>query len=133
MNQVMGRSNRRLGDRTRTISLVEVEFGEPELVGRFRKHAVPSKGRVLDISVTGALIEARTSDELRVGGRVRLVLDGMVGTVLVRQIRPTAFEGVSNYGVSFFDLPHEMTQRVHELVGRDRPDRVLQHYWDRTG
>ena len=125
----MGQANRRLGDRKRT-SYVEVEFGEPELVGRFRKVAVPSTGRLIDISVTGALVEAKASTELRVGSRVRLVLEGMEGVVVVRQIRPTALDGIAHYGVAFFDLPHDMTQRVHELVGSDRPDLQLQRIWD---
>ncbi|MHB1139570.1 MAG: PilZ domain-containing protein [Microthrixaceae bacterium] len=128
----MGHSNRRLGERKHTPGFVQVEFGEPEVVGRFRKHLVPPTGRLLDISVTGALIEARTTDRVRVGSRVRLVIDAMEGTVVVRQIRPTALEGVSNYGVAFFELPHEMTQRVHEIVGRDRPDSRLQRVWDGT-
>ncbi len=126
----MGHANRRLGERKRTPGLVQVELGEPEVVGRFRKHLVPTTGRLLDISVTGALIEAPTTDRLRVGAKVRLVLDGMEGIVVVRQIRPTALEGVANYGVAFFELPHEMTQRVHEIVGRDRPDAQLQRVWD---
>lgn len=129
----MGHANRRLGDRKRTLSLVQVEFGEPELVGRFKKHLVPSVGRVLDISVTGALIEARTSERIRVGSRVRLVMDGHEGVVHIRQIRPTALDGISNYGVAFYDLPHELTLKVHQLVGSDRPDRQLQRIWDGVG
>lgn len=129
----MGHANRRIGDRKRATTLVPVEFGEPELVGRFRKQLVPSMGRLIDISVTGASIEACTSPQLRVGSRVRFVLEGMEGVVLVRQIRPTALDGITNYGVAFYDLPHELTQRVHELVGRDRDDRQLQRIWDGIG
>ena len=126
----MGSVNRRIGDRKPPPSPVEVEFGETRMEGRLRKRPVPPIGRLLDISVTGASIEACTSDQMRVGSRVRFALDGMDGVVVVRRIRPTALEGISTYGVAFYDLPHELTLRVHELVGRDRPDTQMQRIWD---
>jgi len=126
----MGSSNRRIGERKPPPHLVQVEFGAPRLVGWLKKKPIPSIGRLLDVSVTGASIEAYTSERIRVGSRVRFVLDGMEGVVLVRRIRPTALEGVSNYGVAFYDVPHDLTTRVHELVGRDRPDTQLQQIWD---
>ncbi len=79
----------------------------------------PEPAGLLDLSVSGARIMARTSDDLAVGDWTMVTIRGATGPVVVRRIAPATTEGFSHYGLEFLDPLSPLTQLVHtELAAR---------------
>lgn len=71
---------------------------------------------LLDLSVSGCRIMARTTDDLAVGDWTMVSIRGRSGPVIVRRILPSRQEGFSQYGLEFLDPMSELTQLVHEEI-----------------
>lgn len=78
----------------------------------------PERAGLLDLSVSGARIMARTSSDLSVGDWTTVSIRGRSGPVIVRRILPSRQEGFSQYGIEFLDPMSELTQLVHEELAR---------------
>lgn len=78
----------------------------------------PERAGLLDLSVSGARIMARTSDDLKVGDWTNVSIRGRSGPVIVRRIVPSRQQGFSQYGIEFLDPLSELTQLVHEELAR---------------
>lgn len=78
----------------------------------------PERAGLLDLSVSGARIMARTSPDLRVGDWTNVSIRGRSGPVIVRRILPSRQTGFSQYGIEFLDPMSELTQLVHEELAR---------------
>ncbi len=97
-----------------------MEWGVPEPTRR-RRRASPETAWLVDLSVTGASIEAPRSDNLRVGHRIRVALDGHPGTVVIRRIAPTSSEWTLRYGVEFVELEPALADLLRRILEEDRP------------
>lgn len=73
---------------------------------------------LLDLSVSGARIMARTTDSIAVGDWTMVSIRGRSGPVIVRRILPSRQEGFSQYGLEFLDPMSPLTQLVHEELAR---------------
>lgn len=78
----------------------------------------PEKAGLLDLSVSGCRIMARTSDDLAVGDWTTVAIRGRSGPVVVRRIEPASHEGFSTYALEFLDPMSPLTQLVHEALAR---------------
>ena len=78
---------------------------------RERRKARPADCQFLDVSVTGALILAPVSKDLRVGATVLIGFEGEATTVRIRRIEPY-HKALCIYGVSFVHLG----PRLQELI-----------------
>ncbi|HMJ78397.1 MAG TPA: PilZ domain-containing protein [Iamia sp.] len=78
----------------------------------------PERAGLLDLSVSGARIMARTSTDISVGDWTHVSIRGRSGPVIVRRILPSRQEGFSQYGIEFLDPMSELTQLVHEELAR---------------
>jgi hypothetical protein len=78
----------------------------------------PERAGLLDLSVSGARIMARTSPDLKVGDWTNVSIRGRSGPVIIRRIIPSRQEGFSQYGIEFLDPMSELTQLVHEELAR---------------
>lgn len=78
----------------------------------------PERAGLLDLSVSGARIMARTSTDLSVGDWTNVSIRGRSGPVIIRRIIPSRQEGFSQYGIEFLDPLSELTQLVHEELAR---------------
>jgi hypothetical protein len=78
----------------------------------------PERAGLLDLSVSGARVMARTSPDLAVGDWTTVSIRGRSGPVIVRRITPSRQAGFSQYGIEFLDPMSELTQLVHEELAR---------------
>jgi hypothetical protein len=78
----------------------------------------PERAGLLDLSVSGARIMARTSPDLKVGDWTNVSIRGRSGPVIIRRIIASRQEGFSQYGIEFLDPMSELTQLVHEELAR---------------
>jgi hypothetical protein len=78
----------------------------------------PERAGLLDLSVSGARIMARTSPDLSVGDWTNVSIRGRSGPVIIRRIVPSRQQGFSQYGIEFLDPLSELTQLVHEELAR---------------
>lgn len=81
----------------------------------------PQRAGLLDLSASGALIMARTADDLNVGDWLIISIQGATGPVIIRRIVLASLRGFSQYGVEFLDPMSELTQVVHTILARRRP------------
>lgn len=86
-------------------------------------------GRVEDLSVSGAAIVAPTDPALRVGSTLMIEAEGFRGMVGVTQMRDTADEGLTRYGVSFVDFPPKFTVAVYARLDA-LADASHREFWD---
>jgi len=78
----------------------------------------PERACLLDLSVSGARIMARSSPDLKVGDWTNVSIRGRSGPVIIRRIIPSRQQGFSQYGIEFLDPLSELTQLVHEELAR---------------
>ena len=115
--------DRRLGER-HVLGPVAVRWRldgftiEPE---RLVDASGPQRAGLLDLSASGALVMARTADDLHVGDWLMISIQGATGPVIIRRIVASAMPGFSQYGVEFLDPMSELTQVVHTILARRRP------------
>ncbi|HXH56063.1 hypothetical protein [Iamia sp.] len=81
---------------------------------RRRPEPRPSEAAgLLDVSVSGVCVMARTAGDLRVGSTTVVSIKGARGPVIARRISPSAKAGFSIYGLEFGDGTSPLTQMVH--------------------
>lgn len=122
---------RRIGRRTETHPPIELEWA----VGPGAELAPTSSsstGRLLDISVTGAAIEAPTSAALHPGAVVVVRYQGHEGQVTVERVAESPNIGLSLHGVSFAGMSDELREEFYSIVAGDRPDQAVHRVWNRT-
>lgn len=116
-----GQKDRRLGAR-HVVGPVAVRWRLD--VGPMGRAVEPADGSgaeragLLDLSVSGARIMARTSPDLSVGDWTMVSIRGHSGPVAIRRIAPSRQEGFSHYGLEFLDPLSPLTQLVHEELAR---------------
>jgi hypothetical protein len=86
----------------------------------------PEPAGLLDLSVSGAKIMARTSDDMSVGDWTMVSIRGATGPVVVRRIVPAAQDGFSHYGLEFLDPLSPLTQLVHTELALRRESQAPQ-------
>lgn len=128
---------RRIGDR-RPVDPLEVAWriADSKQAGRglFRRRIVGTTdrvGRLVDVSVSGAAIEAPYDKDLLFGQKVRIAHDGLEGIVAIRRATPTDREDIARYGVEFVQMDEGLTRRLHELLAEERPE-GLEDLWLRA-
>lgn len=121
---------RRIGRRTETHPPIELEWAVGP--GVEVPPSSSSTGRLLDISVTGAAIEAPTSTALHPGAEVTVRYRDHEGQVTVERVAESPNIGLSLYGVSFAGMSDELREEFYAIVAGDRPDQALHRVWTRT-
>lgn len=95
---------------------------------RRRRRDSDQTGWILELSVTGALVEAPRADDLYVGHRIRIRLGEHTGTVVIRRAVPSSVEDMARYGVEFQALEPEMADALRAQLESERPA-GLEDYW----
>lgn len=84
----------------------------------FGKSSPPQHGVIVDMSISGAGIRARTDDDLAVGASVGIEVGGHVGAVTIRRISDSDVSGESIYGVEFANPNAKFARWLHhQLLG----------------
>lgn len=122
---------RRIGRRTETHPPIELEWAAGPGV-ELPTTSSSSTGRLLDISVTGAAIEAPTSTALHPGAMVVVRYQGHEGEVTVERVAESPNVGLSLYGVSFAGMSEELRDEFYKIVAGDRPEQALHRVWTRN-
>lgn len=134
---------RRIGARTEVGRAVSLEWGGPRPRGLLDRRRWQPTATLVDVSVSGAALEAPVPPEvapgevlpirLRVGHGAGGPGDGTpvdaVGTVRVVRVQPVG-GGVYRYGVEFERLDPELRDALHAIAGSGRPDEELRRYWN---
>jgi len=82
--------------------------------GRRRRRG--QAGRLLDLSVTGVLVEAPAAKDLAVGSVLHMELDDHVGRVRIRRIAQSPTRGQALYGVELADVGSDLTSHIHTTL-----------------
>jgi hypothetical protein len=112
---------------------IKISWRVPEK-GKKKRWKSASAGEaawIVDVSVTGAAIEAPRSDDLFLGQRVRIALGEHHGVVVIRRAVPSTVERMARYGVEFVDLEPALADELRELLEEDRPE-GLEALWQRS-
>lgn len=134
---------RRIGARTDVGRAVTLEWGGPRPRGVLDRRRWQPTATLVDVSVSGAAVEAPVPPEVAVGEvlpvRLRVASgpggpgDGgavdATGTVRVVRVQPVG-GGVYRYGVEFDRLDPELREALHAIAGSGRPDEELRRYWN---
>lgn len=122
---------RRIGRRTETHPPIELEWATTPSM-ELPTSSSSCTGRLLDISVTGAAIEAPTSTALHPGATVLVRYRGHGGEVTVERVAESPNVGLSLFGVSFAGMSEELRDEFYSIVAGDRPEQALHRVWTRT-
>ena len=83
-----------------------------------RKNIAPAaRVRLIEVSVSGALVESPLFAGLVVGSKVSVEFGARMGTAIVRQITAADKRGLCRYGIEF--VAGELGQIVCELAQQD--------------
>ncbi len=77
---------------------------------RFRKGGGVQSGALVDLSVSGLKVRAPRADDLSVGARVPVEIEGVVGDVVVRRIVPVPGTRFDDYGVQIHPASHDLAR-----------------------
>lgn len=115
------RFERRIGGRYQ-VSLIHLTW-RPELPPKwFRRSTKPQRATIVDLSVTGALIQAPANEEIHRGTMVNITFGGAhQGRVQVQRVKATPDPNVAYYGVRFVSLDATVRQLIDDTVGAHRP------------
>lgn len=98
-------------------------------VGR-RRRTLAERGQVLDVSVAGAAVRAPADPLLRPRRPVVIEVEGQLGAVVIRNVRPTEDPATVVYGVEFVELSDAARSQLLDPIESDR--RHVPH-WEWTG
>jgi hypothetical protein len=123
--------DRRIGQR-KPLTPLKIEWRAPDPAKK-RKWKAPATqtGWVVDVSVTGAAIEAPRADDLFQGQKVRVALGDLTGVVIIRRAVPSTVERMAHYGVEFIDLDPGLADILRSMLESDRPE-GLEEFWQRA-
>ncbi len=107
---------RRIGTRVPTRGLEVRLVPAPEVID-LRDGVL---GQVIEVSVTGAAIDASSSLPLEVSAETRVRYGDIDSTVTVRHVSPTAVPGVNRYGIEWSRLEDPLRQVVYGAVADAR-------------
>jgi hypothetical protein len=113
---------------------IKISWRVPEKSRKKRWRSAAPEGEtgwIVDVSVTGAAIEAPRSDDLFLGHRVRIALGEHQGMVVIRRAVPSTVERMARYGVEFVDLEPELADELRTLLEEERPE-GLEALWQRA-
>ena len=114
---------------------VKIEWRVPEASQKRRwrssASATAETGWIVDVSVTGAAVEAPRAEDLFLGQRVRIALGDLQGTVVIRRAQPSTVDRMARYGVEFVDLEPGLADALRALLEEDRPA-GLEELWQRA-
>lgn len=82
----------------------------------------PQVAHLLDLSVSGLLVEAPEARDLGVGSIVHVRIDEVTGPVRVRRIEPVG-PGRCHYGLELCQEARELTTHLHARLSRDATTR----------
>lgn len=127
--EVPNAPDRRIG-RRKLLEPLQVgwRLPDPTHSRRRRKGDTEQTGWLMDLSVTGASIEAPHADDLVPGHRVRISFRGAEGTVVIRRVTPCSTEWTLRYGVEFTDLGPELADLLRQILEADRPADLEQRW-----
>ena len=112
---------RRIGHRSDHDGIA-IRWWPPRGPGAPRRLFGPRKGlaaELVDVSLTGLLVEAPANEELRVGDTITVEVDGITGPVTLRRVVAVPGSPTWRYGVELLDLTAALTAHVHaKLAGR---------------
>jgi hypothetical protein len=77
-------------------------------------------GRVVEVSVTGAAIDASNALPVDLESRASVRFGGTESTVTVRHVSPTGEPGVTRYGIEWARLEDPLRQLVYGVVADAR-------------
>jgi hypothetical protein len=83
----------------------------------------PQSATILNLSLTGALVRARTDSRIVRGTRVEIGTPAGRGVAGVRRIRPID-EQWSDYGIQFVSLDSGLQKFIEEACAADRPNEL---------
>jgi c-di-GMP-binding flagellar brake protein YcgR len=86
-----------------------------------RVRTVEVTGRLVDLSLTGAGIEAPGNPRPARGSQVRVRFPGVDAVATVRRAVPTGRDDLVLYGVEFLELEDAAKRRLYRLLGKGRP------------
>jgi hypothetical protein len=81
-------------------------------------------GQVVEVSVTGAAIDAASTLPVELAGEARLRYRGTESTVTVRHVSATEEPGVARYGIEWGRLEDPLRQLVYGVVADARSARA---------
>ena len=126
--------DRRIGQR-KEMTPVKIAWRVPDPAKKKRWRSSSASAAeaawIVDVSVTGAAIEAPRADDLFLGQRVRIALGDLLGTVVIRRAQPSTVDRMARYGVEFTDLEPELAAALRRLLEEDRPA-GLEELWQRA-
>ena len=125
-------SDRRIGQR-KALTPVKIDWrvADPAKKRKWRSAPAPETGWVVDVSVTGAAIEAPRAEDLYLGQKVRIGLGDLLGIVIVRRAVPSTVDRMAHYGVEFLELDPDLADVLRSLLEEDRPA-GLEDFWQRA-
>lgn len=113
---------------------VKIAWRVPDPAKKKRWRSTSNVGEpawIVDVSITGAAIEAPRADDLFQGQRVRIALDDLQGVVVIRRAQPSTVDRMARYGVEFVDLEPGLADVLRSLLEADRPS-GLEELWQRA-
>jgi hypothetical protein len=121
--------NRRAGSRFPVGQFV-VDWGPQVPKKRFSRRPANETATVLELSVTGALMRAKSNLRIEHGSHVAIGTSVGRGVVAVQRIEPDDIDHWL-FGVSFVALDEPLRELIYDTVAGDRPD-DLESRWRRA-
>ncbi len=90
------------------------------LFGLRSPKVVERSARIVEVSVSGALVEGPDEPELQPGTDIAIRVDGHDSAAKVRRRVPGRRPGVVGYGVEFLRLDDGLQRTLHDLLDRRR-------------
>ena len=119
--------DRRLGSRIPVAVDAPVSWLPLTPAKRFRRPRQPQRAWIIDLSVTGARINAPTDRPIVRGSHVEIEVNHARGIVRVRRIDATANPAMALYGVEFLQLDPPLQDLMSKTLAAHRPN---QPRWD---
>jgi len=107
---------RRIGVRVPTKGLEVRLVPDPEVID-LRDGVL---GQVVEVSVTGAAIDASSSLPVEASSETRVLYGDVESTVTIRHVSPTDEPGVNRYGIEWSRLEDPLRQVVYGVVADAR-------------
>ena len=109
-------TDKRIGKRQQIKSVPMIWVPEPAPPGwGFRAETEPD-GQIVELSVSGAGIVARTRPDATIDSIVSIACLGVTGRLIVKRIEADIYPGESYYGMAFADSNSELTHALYNTI-----------------